>query len=204
MGGGLGKKKGRGGESVWCVCVCAEADPDGATDVRAAAALLCRQTEALSRVPSPSLCSALTLPLSASKGFSFAPSRSSEVTPAQTAPLTTLRSWEARRRSEGGRRWTIRAPDHPLQRRLSLLNMSLRRESLLTPAAIHLINLQLALLPAALEAPLTVLRASHNFPFNSACQKKLPFQFRCINTGTATSFPPPPTPFYMRLMIFKV
>lgn len=47
MGGGLGVKGGDG--------VDVEGDPDGATDVRAAAALLCRETEALRRVSA--LCS---------------------------------------------------------------------------------------------------------------------------------------------------
>lgn len=95
MGGGLGKKG-----AMVCVCVCVEADPDGATDVLAAAALLCRQTEALSRVSAlcshhlPSALPSLSLSLSSSKGFSFALSRSSEVTPAQTISLARCVSGE--------------------------------------------------------------------------------------------------------------
>lgn len=150
--------------------MCVEGDPDGATDVRAAAALLCRQTEALSSVPapitSPPLCPRSP---SSSEGFSFALLRSLQ------------HKWFLHHaaKEDGAGRCGSRSTRSPSSR-------VLEAGTLLAPAAVHFILLQLVVLRAALEVLLPILFCSPNFFFGSTRQNKLPLHCRCINSGSAT------------------
>lgn len=154
----------------------------------AAAALLCRQTEALCRLSA--LCShhlPSALPshsLSSSKGFSFALSRSSEVTPAQMVSLP---------RCAGGKRGGTAEEDGA-----GRYGLGTTRSSADSPSS-HVLEAekpppsscrsldQLAAWSVAWRSG-SPAHCARNFFFDSTCQNKLPLQRCCINTETATFF----------------